>query len=129
MGWGQVLEAGPWVLPPAGVREADSYRGREKVAARTLERHLERMDLSEPCCGPFQVFEVPATPPFGKPWEDPHTPSAAWRRRLLLPGAVVWACLRFCSPELRFISLKHPLARHSAICSVLPSDSSRRMFL
>lgn len=26
MGWGQVLEAGPWVLPPAGVREAESYR-------------------------------------------------------------------------------------------------------
>lgn len=26
--------------------------------------------------------------------------------------------MRFCSPELRFISLKHPLARHSTICSV-----------
>lgn len=56
--------------------------------------------------------------PFRKLWGDPHIPPS-WRRRLLLPGAVVWACLRFCSLELRFISLKHPLARHPAICSVL----------
>lgn len=88
---------------------------RGKVVAKALERHLGRTDLSDML---WAVPGVCCTLPFRKPREDPHTPSAAWRRRLLLLGAVVWACLRFCSPELRFISLKHPLARHSAICSV-----------
>lgn len=33
--------------------------------------------------------------------------------------SVVWVCLCFCNWELRFISLKHPISRHPAICSVL----------
>lgn len=56
--------------------------------------------------------------PSRKHWGYPNIPPSR-RRRLLLPGVVVWACLRFCSLELRFISLKHPLARHPAICSAL----------
>lgn len=34
-----------------------------------------------------------------------------------LRGSVVWVCLRFCDRELRFISLKHAISRHPAICS------------
>lgn len=104
---------GPWVLPPAGVREASP------AETKGIRRGAQEGWISlSPVVGLRRCLSRPPPLPFRKLWGDPYIPPS-WLRRLLLPGAVVWACLCFCSLELRFISLKHPFARHPAICFVL----------
>lgn len=103
---------------PCWCQGGESCRDQGKVAARNPEGTQEGWIVLSPAVGCRRCLSRLPPLPFRKHWGDPNIPPSR-RRRLLLPGAVVWACLRFCSLELRFISLKHPLTRHPAICSAL----------
>lgn len=94
MGW----RRGRGVSPPLRFREAASASCCEPARA--------------PRC-PEDAPEHPPSPLLG-PQQQPGSREAGSFQR-----SVVWVCLCFCSRELRFISLKHPISRHPAICSVL----------
>lgn len=96
MGWQEVEGVHP--LPP----------GFQKLLLRSALGPPWRPEAPEE-----MLREHPPSPLLG-PQQQPGSREAGSFQR-----SVVWVCLCFCNRELRFISLKHPISRHPAICSAL----------